>query len=290
MSPSTLRRRLYQMYFTLEFENSNDVLPFEATTNSDILVYYVDLLNNHNQNRFTTDYQFKDQNLTPLINEINEYFTRYTEKSIQVYDNYFDQAVLNQLHAYWVSSQNNLKIDARNKGLLDYYSDDNLFPNWNDVLHKIGKTDHFDSLNHAIHKLERQFYEVLYSIDDKYFLVDNPFPTDRCTNDICNFRIAFNHLGRPLYDKFETLDDELTADDTNTFNELLGFVEISLRRPQTIPLSKEYIEWCGKIKRSPSGTFLNLGNLVDYKNKLTEYRQILYNNNSNSFTIKIEEK
>jgi len=278
------------MYFYLEFENSGDILPYEANRNADILVYYVELLNKQNQNRFTTNHIFKDQNLTPLIKEINEYFTKYTEKTINIYENYFDQSVLNQLHAYWVFSQNNLKIDAKTKGLLDYYNDDNLFPIWSDVLHKIGKADHFNSLNHAIHKLERQFYEVSYSIDDKYFEENNPFPSDRCTNDICNFRIAFNHLGRPLYDKFETVDDELAADDTNTFNELHGFVEISLRRPQTIPFSKEYIEWCNKLNKPPSGTCLNIGNLIDYKSKLTEYRQILYNNNSNSFTINIEEK
>lgn len=277
------------MYFSLQFENSNDFLLFEANTNADILEYYVDLLNKQNKNRFTTDHKFKDQNLTPLINEINEYFTRYTKQSFKVYENHFDRSVLNQLHAQWVSSQN-IIIDARNTGLLDYYNDDNLFPTWGDVLTKIGKTDHFNSFNHHIHMLEDTFYNVRYTVDDKYLNLDNPFPTDRCTNDICNFRIAFNHLGRTLYNKFESLDDELAADDINTYNELHGVVEISLRRPETIPFSKEYIEWCNKLKRPPSGMFLNLGNLVDYKNKLTEYRQILYNNNSNSFSIKIEEK
>jgi len=284
------------MLFHLEFENSNDILSFESDTNSDILTYYVDNLNKQDRNKFKSNKTFTNQNLTPLINEINEYFEYYTDCKFDVYEDYdyFNQHVLNKLHADWTHSQYNIKVDVKSKGLLDYYSDDSLFPNWNDVLYKIGKEEHYNSLNTRIHKLENQVNNIRYNTDDNYLHMDmhmdNPFSKDRCTNDICNFKLAFNHLGRTLYNKFNTLDDTLQANDENTFNELLGCVEISLCRPQTIPLSKEYIEWCNKLNKIPSGDFLNIGNLIDYKNKLTEYKQIVYNNKSNSFTIKIEEK
>ena len=282
------------MFFHLEFTNSNDVLPFEADTNSDILIYYVNNLNEHGLNKFKprSNDMFENQNLTPLINEINEYFEYYTDCKFDIYNDYdyFEQHVLNKLHADWVNSQYSIKVDAKSKGLLDYYLDDNLFPLWNDVLIKIGKNKHYNDLNHSIHRLENQFNNIKYHTDNEHLRIDNPFSKDRCTNDICNFSLSFNHLGRLLYNKFQTLDDTLQANDENTFNELLGCVGISLSRPQTIPLSAEYVEWCNNLNKTPSGTFLNIGNLLDYKNKLTEYKQIVYNNANNSFTIKIEEK
>jgi hypothetical protein len=280
------------VFFKLVFENSNDTLSFESDINSDILTYYVDNLNKQGQNKFKSNKTFMNQNLTPLINEINEYFEYYTDYKFDVYKDhdYFNHHMLNKLHADWANAQFNIKVDVRSKGLLDHYPDDNLFPDWNNVLYKIGKVEQYNSLNTRVHQLERQFDNIRYSTDNKYLRMDNPFSKDRCTNDICNFKLAFNHLGRTLYNKFNTLDDALQANDENTFNELLGDVDISLCRPQTIPLSKEYVEWCKKLNKIPSGEFLNIGNLIDYKNKLTDHKQIVYNNKSNSFTIKIEEK
>ena len=280
------------MNFFLQFNKSTDILPFVANNNSDILVYYVNELNLKNKNEFGTKKVFiNPADICDLTNEINEYFEYYTDCKFNVYKNYeyFDQNVLNKLHADWVSeSYNTAKVDVKNKGLLEYFSDDNLYPPWNNVLSKINKMDHYNSLNTTIHRIESQFNTVRYDVGH-WLQMDNPFPKNRCTNDACNFRLAFNHLGRTLYNKFITLDDKLEFNDENTYNELLGFVDISLFRPQTIPLSKEYSNWCKKLNRQPCGDFLNIGNLVDYKNRLTEYRQIVYNNRNNSFKIKIED-
>ena len=274
------------MNFFLQFDKSADILPFVANNNSDILTYYVDTLNAKNGNEFRTNRTLKNPAvICYLTKEINEYFEYYTDCKFNIYKNYeyFDQNVLNKLHAEHVLNKLH-KVDVKNKGLLEYFSDDNLYPNWSDVATKINKMDHYDSLNITIHRIETQFTTVKYDVG--YWLpIDNPFPKNRCTNDVCNFRLSFNHVGRTLYNKFNMLDDKLEYNDENTYNELLGVVDISLSRPQTIPLSKEYTNWCKKLNREPSGDFLNIGNLVDYENRLTEYRQIVYNNKNNSFKI-----
>ena len=282
------------MNFFLQFDKSTDILPFVANNNSDILTYYVDKLNAKNVNEFRINENLKNLKnpavICDLTKEINEYFEYYTGCKFNLYQDYeyFNQHVLNALHAEWASAQTNITVDIKNKGLLEYYSDDNLYPLWNDVATKINKIDHYFSLNHIIHSIESQFNKVRYDVG--YWLqMDNPFPKNRCTNDVCNFRLAFNHRGRTLYNKFNTSDDKLEYNDENTYNELLGVVDISLARPQTIPLSKEYTNWCKKLNREPSGDFLNIGNLVDYENRLTEYRQIVYNNRNNSFKIIIED-
>jgi hypothetical protein len=117
----------------------------------------------------------------------------------------------------------------------------------------------------------------------------NPYPKSLITNDNCNFKISFNHLGRPLYSKYQNFDTDLEYCDENTFDQLLGFVEIDLVNPQTHAYSPEYIAWCQKHNREPSGSNLNIGNMVDLNNQLAEYRSIVYRNtrNSNKFSIKL---
>jgi hypothetical protein len=109
------------------------------------------------------------------------------------------------------------------------------------------------------------------------------------TCDSCNFRISFNHLGRSLYEKYQNFDTDLACDDENTFDQLLGFVDLSLIRPRSHSFSEEYILWCKQHNKVPSGGFLNIGNLVDFENRLTDYRVVIYRNikSSNSFRINL---
>jgi hypothetical protein len=102
-----------------------------------------------------------------------------------------------------------------------------------------------------------------------------------------NLKLSFNHLGRTLYDKFINFDVNLEHNDENSFNELLGFVTISLTPTQTIPLSLEYVNWCKQHNRTPIGNYLNIGNIPNISENLTKYRIIIFRNllKNNKFSI-----
>jgi hypothetical protein len=95
-----------------------------------------------------------------------------------------------------------------------------------------------------------------------------------------------------LYNKYQTFDTDLQYNDENSYNELLGFVSLHLVPPQTIPLSKEYTDWCVTHNKKPSGDYLNIGNIPDLKKHLTDYRLVVFRNllQPNSFSINLTER
>jgi hypothetical protein len=109
------------------------------------------------------------------------------------------------------------------------------------------------------------------------------------TNDIANFKIAFNHLGRTLHDKYLNFDLDLKHDDENTFDQLLGYVMVDLSLPRQVPFGQDYIDWCHKHQKSASGRYLNIGNIPDLGKNLGDYRRILLTNGlkKNHFSIQL---
>ena len=213
---------------------------------------------------------------------------------------YLNQDNLNELHAAWVNLHHlpydiksnqlsaNIDIAALATKVLAEFSDDMLFPAIDLILNRLGLMDNYGLINTYIHQIEDNIRQLTFKTDS-WIQTDNIFPKSRLTNNISNLRIGFNHLGRTLYNKFETFDNELKHDDENSFNELVGYVDVTLAKPQTIPLSGEYINWCKNHNKIPSGNRLNLGNLSDIDTKLTKYRQIFYRNikNKNTFSLQI---
>lgn len=292
------------MNFCIVYENTKDKIPFVAERNKDILVYFVENLNKINQNKFIYKEHSIDLRLWPnalkgkkiispkeLINhvkEVNQYLPTYINKTFPVTDDCFNQDYLNKLHALWAKWQATEQVDVSKTGLIEYYDDNNLYPYFNDVLFKIGKEEHYFKVNDLIHKLEEQFDLMMCSTTD-WINIENPFPKERCTNNVSNFNIAFNHLGRTLLEKWQHWDTQYEYHDENTFNSLHGFVTVTLKRPQTISYSLEYVDWCEKMNFVPSGHHITLGNIPDLENKLTDYRNIMYNNIMNHFKILLED-
>jgi hypothetical protein len=157
-----------------------------------------------------------------------------------------------------------------------------------DVLEKLELVEMYSDINLKLHSLEGLLTSIKFKTDTRIEF-DNPFDKSFLTNSICNFRISFNHLGRTLYDKWKNFDTALEYNDENSFDQLLGFVDIGLARPQTIELSSEYTEWCQQRNREPIGEFLNIGNILELDKKLNECKIVLYRNihSGNSFSIKL---
>ena len=95
-----------------------------------------------------------------------------------------------------------------------------------------------------------------------------------------------------MYDKYQTFDTDLQYNDENSFNELLGFVSLHLVPSQTVPLSKEYTDWCNTHDKIPSGEYLNIGNIPNLEKHLKDYRLVVFRNllQYNSFKIKLIER
>jgi hypothetical protein len=300
------------MKFSLVFENSGDSIPFQTVNSGldEILTYYVENLNERNLNKFSSPIghtvNTAINTLHETIIECNKFVYELLDRNIDTYatEDYLNQRNLNKLHADWVNSQKvkyNILEKRKQYGskqaeqIHNIFSDDIPTPIIGSVISRLGYTDIYGQINRAVHTLENMFTNVVFSVDNYDFVDEhvveflNHFSTSYITNDICNFKFSFDHLGRMLEDKFKSFDYDLEFDDENTFNELIGVVEINLMAPQTIPLSNEYVLWCKKINKTPSGKYFNIGNIPDLTENLTKYRQIIFRNSlqNNFFSIQL---
>jgi len=297
------------MNFSLIFESSGDVIPLKTINNktADVLCYYVDYLNKQNLNKFALvnsgnkiDQAIKKLHAT--IGECNEFIYELLDSYIPTYstEDYLDQQVLNKLHADWVNNQSiqyNI-IEKRKKYnnsvqtelIHTMFPDEIPAPLLGTVIEKLGFKNLYNSINLYVHALESLFSKIKFvTADHPWVEFTNPFGSEILTNDIGNFSLSFNHLGRTLYNKFLCFDHNLEFDDENSFDQLLGFVEINLQPPQSIPLSNEYVTWCRAHNKVPSGDNLNIGNIPDLQARLTDYRKIIFQNTlqNNNFSIQL---
>jgi hypothetical protein len=293
------------MNFSLVFQNSGDSIPFQTVSSqaAELLTYYVENLNNQNRNKFSSSAGSEIKNninkLHSSIVECNKFVYELLDQYIDTYsiEEYLDQQNLNKLHADWVKSKtvvyNILKkqkqYNSQQSELIhSMFSDDIPETTVGTIISKLGFNKHHNDINLNIHRLESLFNSMMFSVEE-WTSLPNPFSKSLSTNDICNFRLSFNHLGRHLYNKFVFFDHNLEFDDENSYNELLGFVDVKLAVPQTIPLSKEYVAWCNQHNKVPSGENLNIGNIPNLLENLTDYRKIVFRNTlqNNAFTIQL---
>ncbi len=299
------------MKFSIVFNNSGDSIPFNSV-NPSALEYYVDCLDNNNLNSFTSDnrdsgsdIQRSISTLKTLIIDINKWMTIIADHSFPVLaDNeYLRQPMLNQIHAEWVNIQcTNYDIKQKQKqyprntmveNIHHIFPDSDQLPLLATVIDHLGLSPDFEKINHLVHELEYWHNRLKFKINSHsrvYF--NNPFDKSIITNNVANLRIEYDNLGRTLYNKYQTSDTDLHYDDENTFNEFPGLVSLNFNPPQTIPLSKEYTEWCNIHGKVPSGQFLNIGNLLNRETYEHDYMLIIFRNllQNNSFSINLIEK
>lgn len=297
------------MKFSLIFDSSGDSVEFETISNktADVLSYYVYKLNEQNLNRFQSldSGRSVEQAIAKLhscINQCNQFVYELLDGYIDIYstDSYLDQSILNKLHADWVNSQALLyNIQEKRKKYMyseqsnlihDMFPDHIGCPPVRTILEKLGFKELYSDINKYLHQLENATLKSKFRTADQAWVeFENIFGTELLTNDIGHFSLSFHHPGRTLYNKFVCFDHGLKCDDENSFDQLLGFVEITLQPTQTIPLSMEYVNWCNTHNKTPSGQNFNIGNILDLSNRLTDYRKIIFQNSlqSNAFSIQL---
>ena len=294
------------MKFEIVFEQTGDTIPF-VSLNDQILEFYVNYLTVQNLNSFellsphtALSMSEKICALDNSIKQNNTWMEILLDRTVKPMQDleYLNQDLLNQYHADWVTSQGIVyDIDAKRKqhrytGLTeqihDLFPDNIRYPEIATVLKNLGYSDAYDKINLGIHSIEMMFDMLKYRVKNQNWVsVKNPFLHQGLSHNTSNLKLAFNHLGRTLYNKFLCQDNTLACEDENNYHELLGFVELSLCRPESIDMSAEYIEWCKSHQRVPLGVNLNFGNIPNLDKHLADYRIVIYRNSlkNNSFSI-----
>ena len=128
------------MQFNVRYEESNDSLPFIANDNKDILIYYINHLNSKKENKFRINKNLgtSPEKLISFLSRVNQYFKLYTGETFEICSNeeYFNQSILNKLHAKWVHAQT-ISVNVKKHNLAKYYSDNTTFINLDDILSKM---------------------------------------------------------------------------------------------------------------------------------------------------------
>jgi len=303
----------YTMFTTIDmklqivFENSGDTLDYDVVYNHELLEFFINHCNLNNNNRFCNNNNLR-HNIRKLITEIhwslskiNEVLKYLTGKEFKQNDqllDYLDQNFLNNQHAEWVNSQKEIiDIDSlrfssdTNKAKLgsklhEQYPDEIRKVKLAPILEKLGYIFPYEEVNMNVHRLESAFNLVEYSADNKWENIVNPYKNFYAGNDETNFSFSYTYVGRQYYNKFINFDDKLEFDDHYNYETLEHSFTLSLAKPQTIPFSKEFIEWT-KIHNIPQITKIPIANLTNLANNLFEYRKLLVRNAENYLSLHV---
>jgi hypothetical protein len=293
------------MNFCIVFENSGDSIPF-TPINLDTLEYFLDNINRQNINSFSLPNKIANikataDKLHSTLLHTNEWIIELIDTKFTTYNSeeYFDPNVLNKIHVDWAKWQQ-LDCDLKEKRKLkttsrliesvhSFFPDSTTLVEVSTIAKHLNLLDQYRSINTLIHQIEFNFLQEIQCglASGEWICFDNPYPKYQLTNNIANVKLAFNHLGRLLTDKYMNFDMDLEFDDENSFDELVATVSIHLIHPETIPFSKEYTEWCQRHNRTPIGKYLNIGNITDLVTKIKDYRLIIFRNSlkNNNFSI-----
>lgn len=291
------------MKFTMIFENSGDEIPFEVCHNQDLISWFIHKANTEQCNCFQNNDDLSrevDQRLNEInwsVSRTNEIYWILTNENFPQYNNlldYLDQKVLNRQHDLWVKSQRHcIDIDLlrfstdRRKAeigarLHDLYPDHMRQIRMAPVMQKLGYIYPYEEVNMTVHRLEQVFSSNReYSAANKWADLgfDNPFVDSMISNqDRVNFSFGYTFVGRQFYNKWQYWDTELEFTDHYNYEQLEWSFQLNLDRPETRPWSPEFLQWTQKAGIRPISTQLPIANVIDLENKLTQYRQIMYNN------------
>ena len=289
------------MRFNLVYNNSGDTIEFETKYNSELIHWFIEQANQKNYNNFLVSNTIANQ----IDKRISHCHWALSKTNEVLYDligvafpentnllDYLNQDFLNTQHKNWVFSQlKTVDIDklrlSENKSqaalgwkLHDIYPDEIRHPIIAEVLTHLGFIYAYEEVNMSVHEIEKLFTRnIEFKSDAKWNIIDNPFKdTFISNNDIVNFSFGYTYVGRQYYDKWHFWDTNLLNDDHYNYETLEWAFQVNLDRPQTIPYSREFLQWC-EDKNVPAITEqIPIANIVNLEDNLHNYRRILYQN------------
>lgn len=297
------------MKFSLVFDNSGDTLPFEVKYNHELFEFFVEQTNKRLQNSFSNDrelYNEVDTKITHLhwaISKTNEVLYDLIGESFEQHtdlENYLDQRYLNQLHSNWVlSHRHDINIDklrfsstlsqAKLGNLLhELYPDEIRIIKTAPAMEKLGYIYPFREVNMGVHMLESSFKQLEFKADSKWEVFENPYKNTMVSNnDIVNFSFGYTYVGRQYYNKFRYFDTKLECPDHYNYETLEFAFQLNLSMPETIPFSKEALQWAEEQGIKLVAEQIPIGNLIDLESKLFDYRKVLYRNSRDNNRARI---
>lgn len=299
------------MRFSIVFDNTGDVIPFEVVHNHDLFEFFVDQANQHKQNSFGNN-----QRLSRVVNRrLSELHSALTTVNEVLYDlvgvnfkefvdleQYLDQQALNRIHEEWVLSQyqqiavhdlrfsNRILASKLGNRLHDLYPDEIVSVRLAAAMQKLGLIVPYEEVNMAVHRLEKCFDDgnLEFDAEAKWEVFDNPFAKSMTSNhDIVNFGFHYTYVGRQYYNKFEYFDLDLECKDHYNYETLEYSFNLNLRNPETVAFSPEYLRWCEFHSIRPVSNQIPVANAVDIGRNLFEYRKVLYRNSKADNRAKI---
>lgn len=299
------------MKFSMVFDNSGDEIPFKVVYNHELFEFFIDKVQKNKQNSFTDDkklYKLVDKKITHLhwaISKTNEVIYDLIGKNFDQHtnlQNYLDQYFLNKTHSDWVFSHDNkvdideLRYSANvdrailgNK-LHELYPDNVRKIDTAPAMEKLGYIYPFREINMGIHRLENSFSDIEFKSDLKWEVFENPFlDTMVSNNDSVNFSFGYTYVGRQYYNKFKFFDTDLEHPDHYNFEKLEYAFQMNLRQPETIPFSKEFVNWAQLKNIKCISEQIPIANISNLGNNIFEYRKILFRNSrdNNRAVLKI---
>jgi hypothetical protein len=156
------------------------------------------------------------------------------------------------------------------------------------LLEKIGYIYPYREINMGIHRLENSFGNIEMKAENKWEVFANPFVDKMVTNnDVVNFSFGYTYVGRQYYNKFKFFDTELACSDNYNYENLEFAFQINLLKQETIPFSKESIDWANRHNIKLVAEQIPIANIVDLEEKLFDYRKVLYKNSQKENQAKI---
>lgn len=226
--------------------------------NNELYEYFVAQLESHDINRYVAPHLDHSDLFACLDESLSVVNRLLTDKfKISTFDiqapNWHDQTQLNYLHRSWVILHQQ-------------------HPNISSVCESVkeGSSKHFYMLNKLIHSAEEKFDEFTLINDTDSFT--NIFDYDLTTVGTTGLMINYNNLGRSTFGKWINFDSKDIEIDTNNFKEIYTELTMSLSRPRTYTVPKEY------NNNHLLGDKIGLANFDKLEENLLNYRQLVYKN------------
>lgn len=299
------------MFFKLVFENSGDFIPVKVVNNHNFFKFYVDTVLKNSDNLFencdfnTSKLDNEVDQLLLRINKINNILASLPKAVLLESPNSFEQAIdqdfLNKNHALWVKNEfitynidelrSSTDKETKNIGefLHSCYPDDIRLITTSEIFGKFELFHDFQEINMGVHRTEGFFFKNYeFSSDHKWNVFENKLVDEIETNNgITNFNIGHTYVGRQNYDKFMHFDTDLKYTDFYNFEKIEYSFNFNLCKPETIPFSKEFVDWSKQHNQKPKGLQIPIGNVIDLESNLTKYRTVLYNNTKSNNKVSI---
>jgi hypothetical protein len=291
------------MKFSLIFENTNDIIPFEVKYNHEMFEWFINKANQDGENCFFNNDGLSreiDQKLNDIhwaLSKTNEIYWLLSGENFpqsNTMTDYLDQRFLNRQHEIWVKSQRTVididqlrfSSDSRKSKigwkLHELYPDEIRKVLLAPALEKLGYIYAYEEVNMTVHRLESIFSKDReYSSHNKWASLgfDNPFCSTMVSNpDRVNFSFGYTFVGRQYFNKWQYWDTDLACSDHYNYETLEWSFQLNLDRPQTYDWSQEFLDWTRKMKVKPVTTQLPIANISNLEKNLADYRKIMYNN------------